>query len=88
MIASATKIFDEADIKVRVNPYKKYLAGGKRDDFIHVFAYILEGRSVEQKADLSRKIVQKLTIMFPKVTRIAMNISDFDKGTYFNRDML
>jgi 5-carboxymethyl-2-hydroxymuconate isomerase len=86
--ANSTGLFNEDDIKVRVNPYKKYLVGNKREDFIHVFAYIMEGRSAGQKADLSKRVVQKLTSMFPKMPKIAMNVSDFDRATYCNRDML
>lgn len=87
-VANSTRLFDERDIKVRVNSFKKYLVGNKKEDFIHVFTDIMGGRSVEQKADLSKKIVQKLTDMFPHVNNIAMNVRDFDRETYCNRDML
>lgn len=88
LVANSTGLFDEGDIKVRVNPYKKYLVGGKREDFIHVFAYIMEGGSTEQKADLSKQVVQKLVSTFPNISKIAMNVYDFEKTTYWNRDML
>jgi 5-carboxymethyl-2-hydroxymuconate isomerase len=88
LVASSTGLFDEDDIKVRVNPYQKYSVGNKRADFIHVFAYIMEGRSTEQKADLSKRVVQTLTSMFPNISKIAMNVYDFEKATYCNRDML
>jgi len=88
LVANLTGLFDEGDIKVRVNPYKKYLVGGKREDFIHVFAYIMEGRSTRQKADLSKQVVQKLVSMFPNISKIAMNVYDFEKATYWNRDMI
>jgi 5-carboxymethyl-2-hydroxymuconate isomerase len=88
LVAASTGLFSEDDIKVRVHPFKTYSAGNKREDFVHVFAYIMEGRSTAQKADLSRKIVEKLTVLFPTVSRIAMNVIDFEKATYFNRDML
>jgi 5-carboxymethyl-2-hydroxymuconate isomerase len=87
-VADSTDLFEEGDIKVRINPFKKYAVGNKKEDFIHVFANIMEGRSTEQKADLSKKVVQKLTSMFPHISKIAMNIRDFDKATYCNRDML
>jgi len=88
LVANSTGLFDEDDIKVRVNPYKKYSVGNKRQDFIHVFAYMMEGRSTEQKADLSRRVVQKLASMFPHISKVAMNVYDFEKATYYNRDML
>ena len=87
-VAQATGLFDEDDIKVRVNPYKVYSVGNKKQDFIHVFGYIMQGRSIEQKADLSKRVVQKLALLFPKIPRIAMSVHDFEKATYCNREML
>lgn len=88
LVAQSTRLFEEDDIKVRLNPFKTFLVGNKKQDFIHVFAYIMEGRTTEQKADLSKKVVQKLSAMFPEISKIAMNIYDFEKATYCNRDML
>lgn len=88
LIAYSTGLFEEGDIKVRVNPYKKFIVGNKADNFIHVFAHVMQGRTTEQKADLSKLMVNMLTAMFPDVTNIAMNISDFEKDTYCNRAML
>ena len=86
--ACSTDLFDEDDIKVRVNPFAIYSVGNKRADFIHVFASIMEGRSIEQRADLSRLIVGELVSMFPGVANIAMNIAEFDRATYCNRALL
>ncbi|PKG83522.1 5-carboxymethyl-2-hydroxymuconate isomerase [Colwellia sp. 75C3] len=88
LTAYATELFDEGDIKVRINPFKKFIVGNKRDDFIHVFAHIMQGRTTAQKAILSKMIVAKLAAMFPDVTNIAMNISDFEQATYCNKAML
>jgi 5-carboxymethyl-2-hydroxymuconate isomerase len=85
---NATGLFDETDIKVRVNPFQAYTAGGGKDDFIHVFSYIMQGRTVEQRADLSKRIVGELADMFPTIPRIATNIAEFEKATYCNRNML
>jgi 5-carboxymethyl-2-hydroxymuconate isomerase len=87
-IANATELFDEGDIKVRLNPFKKYLVGRKQENFIHVFADIMEGRTTKQKADLSKKVVSKLVDLFPDVLNIAMNVRDFEKVTYCNKKML
>ncbi len=84
-----TDLFDEGDIKVRLNPFDKdYLVGGKENDFIHVFANIMEGRTTEQKTNLSKQIVKKLKDLFPHIPFIAMNIRDFEKATYCNKDMV
>lgn len=87
--ACNTGLFSEADIKVRLNPFEKnYLVGGKQDDFIHVFAHIMEGRTTNQKTILSKDIVQDLKTMFPNVPFIAMNVDDFEKATYCNKTMI
>lgn len=82
--AAQTGLFDLDDIKVRLRPFEHYDVGNMRKDFIHVFAYIMEGRTTEQKADLSRRVVTKLKGIFPNVPVISMNISEFEKATYCN----
>lgn len=88
LVANSTGLFDEGDIKVRMNPFQKYIVGNERADFIHVFAHIMQGRTTEQKAELSQQVVAKLVNLFPHIPNIAMNISDFEKATYCNRAML
>jgi len=87
--ATNTGLFDEADIKVRLNPFKdNYIVGGKKESFIHVFANIMEGRTTKQKANLSKNIVTVLKTMFPNIPFIAINIRDFEKATYCNKSMI
>ena len=86
--AVSTELFNKNDVKVRVNVFKKYSTGDKKEDFIHVFANIMEGRSIEQKFNLSQTIVRHLTLMFPLVPNIGTNVIEFEKTTYFNRNML
>lgn len=86
--ANSTKLFDEGDIKVRVNPYAIYSVGNKPEAFIHVFASVMEGRSVEARLGLSKLIVSELVSMFPYVRNVAINIAEFERATYCNRDML
>jgi len=87
--ARNSELFDETDIKVRLNPFKdNYLVGGEKQDFIHVFANIMEGRTTEQKANLSKQIVGQLKTLFPIVSFIAINIRDFEKATYCNKTMV
>ncbi len=86
--AEGTGLFRKGDIKVRINTYSMYTVGGTQSDFIHVFGYIMQGRSEAQKQDLSRRIIAKLKSMFPDVPVISMNVSDFEKATYCNRTMI
>ncbi|MDG5491286.1 5-carboxymethyl-2-hydroxymuconate Delta-isomerase [Psychroserpens sp. SPM9] len=86
--AKSTNLFTPEEIKVRINPYPYYTTGTTKDNFIHVFANIMQGRSIEQKTNLSKQIVTALKTMFPQVPVISINIRDFEKATYCNKDMI
>ncbi len=86
--AESMDLFDKGDIKVRINPFEYYNIGNTKDDFIHVFANIMEGRTVTQKKGLSEKIISTLKSMFPDTPIISINIRDFEKATYCNKSMV
>lgn len=86
--AEATGLFAKGDIKVRINPFTHFTVAGTKNDFIHIFGHIMQGRNTEQKADLSKKMVTRLKSMFPAVPVISMNITDFEKATYCNKSMV
>lgn len=86
--ADASNLFAKGDIKVRINPFEYYTVGNTKDDFIHVFANIMEGRTIAQKKKLSNSIVSTLKQMFPDVPIISINIRDFEKATYCNKSMV
>ncbi len=86
--AESTKLFDKGDIKVRINPFQYYNIGNTDDDFIHIFANIMEGRTTSQKKNLSEQIITELTAMFSEVPIISINIRDFEKATYCNKSMV
>jgi 5-carboxymethyl-2-hydroxymuconate isomerase len=86
--ALSTNLFSASEIKVRINPFSYYNNANTLDDFIHVFGYIMEGRTMEQKSNLSKVIVSKLHQIFPEVPSISMNIQDFEKASYFNKTMI
>jgi len=87
-LANSTGLFGEGDIKVRINPYQLYSCGNQREDFIQVFSSITEGRTDEQKENLSRVILSKLVEMFPNVEHIAMNVINLEKVSYCSRSTL
>jgi 5-carboxymethyl-2-hydroxymuconate isomerase len=86
--AFETGLFERDDIKVRLNPFKYSLVQSGEADFIHVFGNIMQGRTDDQKADLSKRIVTKLNELFPEVPIISMNIRDFEKASYCNKTMV
>jgi len=87
-VARDSQLFEENDIKVRVNPFSTYIVGNQKQAFIHVFTHIMQGRTTEQKAKLSNALVVRLCEMFPQVINIAMNVSEFEKATYCNKNMI
>jgi 5-carboxymethyl-2-hydroxymuconate isomerase len=86
--AESTGLFTPGDIKVRINPFQYYNVGNTTDDFIHIFANIMEGRTTAQKSNLSNKIIGQLKVMFPEVPILSINIRDFEKATYCNKSMV
>jgi 5-carboxymethyl-2-hydroxymuconate isomerase len=87
-VAEATELFAANDIKVRLRPYQYFKLGEGKKDFIHIFGNIMEGRSTEQKANLSRKIMKRLSKMFPDISILSMNICEFEKATYSNKALI
>ncbi len=86
--AESTNLFKKEDIKARINSFEYYTTGNTKDDFIHIFANIMEGRTVSQKKNLSEKIITELKLLFPNVPIISINIRDFEKATYCNKSMI
>ena len=86
--AEATGLFAANDIKVRLRPYRYFKLGEDKKDFIHIFGNVMEGRSTEQKANLSQKIIERLNEMFPGVSILSMNIREFEKATYSNKALI
>lgn len=81
-VALSTGLFEANDIKVRVNAYDQCLVGNNSEDFIHIFAHIMEGRTDAQKAELSESLVMQLARLFPSIKNLAMSVSEFEKSTY------
>lgn len=86
--AEASGLFAANDIKVRLRPYHYFKLGEGKQDFLHVFGNIMEGRSTDQKADLSRRVIERLDEMFPGISILSMNIREFEKATYSNKALI
>jgi 5-carboxymethyl-2-hydroxymuconate isomerase len=87
-VAEATGLFVANDIKVRLRPYQYFRLGEDKKNFIHIFGNIMEGRSTEQKASLSKKIIEQLDEMFPDISILSINIREFEKATYSNKALI
>jgi 5-carboxymethyl-2-hydroxymuconate isomerase len=87
-VAEGIGLFAVNDIKVRLRPYQYFKLGAGKKDFIHIFGSIMEGRSAEQKANLSKKIIERLNEMFPDISILSINIREFEKATYSNKALI
>lgn len=87
-VADETGLFAPNDIKVRLQPYQYYRLGAHKKNFLHVFGYIMEGRTTEQKAHLSSEISIRLSELLTDISFLSVNISDFEAATYSNKALI
>ena len=88
--AASTGLFASSGIggiKVRLDTFRHYRLVEDREHFVHVFGYIMEGRTSEQKQALATAVVGALTTLLPTVEIISMNVADFERETYRNASM-
>lgn len=86
--ADATGLFAPNDIKVRLHPHQYYRLGTDKRNFLHVFGYIMEGRTTEQKTHLSRQISIRLSELLTDISFLSVNINDFEAATYSNKALI
>lgn len=87
-VANASGLFAPNDVKVRLRTYQHYQLGEGKKTFMHVFGYIMQGRTTEQKALLSEQIIKKLSMMLPDVSFLSINIDEFEAATYCNKSLI
>lgn len=73
---------DGSDIKVRALSYNSYIVGGCKTDFVHVTIKILSGRSLLQKAVLSKSIQAKLSELDLVLCSITIEVVDIERASY------
>ncbi|MFP7655131.1 5-carboxymethyl-2-hydroxymuconate Delta-isomerase [Chryseobacterium proteolyticum] len=86
--AENSGLFAKGDIKVRLTPFKYYKMDDGKESFIHIFGNIMGGRTIEQKASLSRQIIERLNLMFPDIPILSINIQEFEAATYCNKSLI
>lgn len=77
-------LFNTADIKSRSHVAEDYLVGekGNHGSFVHVTVYLLEGRSLLQKQNLSEALCAALQVPLKKVDQLSIDIRELTKDTY------
>lgn len=82
--AELTGLFKSNEIKIKINPYMYYNVGNTIRPFIHINVHLLEGRSREQKHQLSQKITDEIERLLPEVYSISLSYVDLDTETYYS----
>jgi 5-carboxymethyl-2-hydroxymuconate isomerase len=80
--AMGTGLFHKGTVKVRIHVCDHYTVGGTADDFVHTIAYIMVGRTEEQRANLSRQILLALQAQLPTVGILTVDIREINRATY------
>ncbi|MGY3571899.1 5-carboxymethyl-2-hydroxymuconate Delta-isomerase [Vibrio paucivorans] len=82
--AMASKLFapDGSDIKVRSLVYQSYQSGGRKQEFVHVSAKILSGRSEADKCLLSQCILKQLLELGLADASLTVEVVDIDRASY------
>ncbi|HVQ66878.1 MAG TPA: 5-carboxymethyl-2-hydroxymuconate Delta-isomerase [Bradyrhizobium sp.] len=83
--AASTGVVQAPDIKIRAISYDDYLVAGIRDGFCHVSIFLLEGRTPEQKLQLSESLRTSLSKMLPRTKSLSVDIRDMDSSAYKKR---
>lgn len=80
--AEKTGLFDASAIKARALPVEHFLNANTERPFVHVDAKLFEGRTTEQKQELTKSIFEGLEAILPEGTSISVEAVDMDKASY------
>lgn len=78
-----SKLFSRDNIKSRLRVYEESLVAGENHDFIHVWGFIREGRTNEQKRALSESIVKAVKELYQDIFLVSCDIQELDEVSYF-----
>lgn len=69
-------------IKLRAIPVELAYYGNGSESFIHARAHLLDGRTTERKAAISKAILDCTMMSLPHVETFSVEIVEMDKETY------
>ncbi|EGU30061.1 5-carboxymethyl-2-hydroxymuconate isomerase [Vibrio ichthyoenteri ATCC 700023] len=77
-------LFDAPSLKSRALRYHHWLIGEAGDsiDFIHITFELLDGRTQEQKRELSRQLMAVLQQQASHIGSLTINVRDMDKSSF------
>ncbi|MDB5477686.1 MAG: 5-carboxymethyl-2-hydroxymuconate isomerase [Alphaproteobacteria bacterium] len=77
-------LFGPENLKTRSYKAEDFHVGtkGSEGSFMHIRIYMLEGRSNEQKKELSEKLVSAVANAIPAIGQLSVDIRDMNRTTY------
>lgn len=83
-VALQSGLFDVGSVKSRALRCHNWLIGDESDnvDFIHISFELLDGRTPEQKRELSRQLMTVLQEQASHVRSLTVNMRDMDKESF------
>ncbi len=75
-------LFVPEDIKLRAQPFRDYFSGAGKQSFVHVSARILSGRTLEQRQQLSRSILQSLEALELRNSSLTVEVIEMERQSY------
>lgn len=77
-------LFDVDSVKSRALRYHQWLIGEESDtlDFIHINFELLDGRTAEQKRELSRQLIEVLRQQAGHIHSLTVNVRDMDRECF------
>lgn len=80
--AIGSGLFSAGDVKTRAYGADDYLVGEEGRKFIHARVYLLEGRTMEQKQQLSVTLMQALKPCVKRGQHLSVDIRELVRDTY------
>ncbi len=83
-VTIASGLFSAKDVKSRAVRVHSWLVGeqGNSVDFIHITLELLEGRSSEQKRELSRALMDVLAEQASHIDSLTINVRDMENESF------
>ncbi len=83
--AMASGLFSEKAIKTRAIAVEYFRTGTSEQAFIHVTVRLFDGRTTEQKAALSRAVLEDVIGLVGKLKNVTVEITEIDQACYSSR---
>jgi len=77
-----SQLFEAEHIKVRALAFDHYQVGEGDKSFVHVTAKILSGRTLEQRQQLAKSILQQLNFSELKNISFTVEVIEMEKSSY------